>query len=186
LGACWVPLPRHAANIDEIMEVRWSDYYGAALFGDADQIACLRRKGSRLEIVATAESSHHGVNLLLPGHVLHYKGAFCFLDRFKLPNGTTAGLWHLVGFKLRLVSDTIAPMSREDAILYRVRAGSERKTRRWAASPCKLVQRVETRQSMQTRHGRLAAVFEADEARAYDHQHRIFRLNTTTTKVRAQ
>ncbi len=27
---------------------------------------------------------------------------------------------------------------------------------------------------------------EADEARAHDHQQRIFRLNTTTTKVRAQ
>ena len=160
MGTCWVRLPRHAANIDEIMEVRWSDYYGAALFGDEDEIACLRRKGSRLEIVATAESSHHGVNLLLPGHVLHYKGAFCFLDRFELPNGTTVGLWHLVGFKLRLVSDTIAPVPREDAILYRVRAGSERKTRRWAASTSKLAQRVEIRQSMQTRHGRLAAVFE--------------------------
>jgi len=129
LGACWVPLPRHAANIDEIMEVRWSDYYGAALFGDADQIVCLPRNGCRLEIVATAESSHHAVNLLLPGHELHHRRAFCFLDRFELPNGTTVGLWHLVGFKLRLVSDTTARVPREDAILYRVRAGWERKTR---------------------------------------------------------
>jgi hypothetical protein len=152
LGACWVPLPRHAANIDEIMEVRWSDYYGAALFGDADEIACLRRKGSRLEIVATAESPHHGVNLLLPGHVLHYKGAFCFLDRFELPNGTTSGLWHLVGFKLRLVSDTIAPVPRDDAILYRCEPGRNARRGAWAASTSKLAQRVEIGQSMQTRH----------------------------------
>ncbi len=112
LGACWVPLPRHAANIDEIMEVRWSDYYGAALFGDEDEIACLPRNGCRLEIVVTVESSHHDVNLLVPGHVLHYQRAFCFPDRFELPNGTRVGLWHLVGFKLRLVSDTIAPVPR--------------------------------------------------------------------------
>ncbi len=108
MGTSWVPLPRHAAKIDEIVEVLWSDYYGAALFGDEEGIACLPYKGCRLEIVATGESSHHDVNLLLPGQVLRYKGSFCFLDRFELPSGTTIGLWHLVGFKLRLVSNTIA------------------------------------------------------------------------------
>ncbi len=41
MGTCWVPLPRHAAKIDEIMKVLWSDYYGAALFGDHEEIACL-------------------------------------------------------------------------------------------------------------------------------------------------
>ena len=119
MGTCWVPLPRHAAKIDEIIKVLRSDYYGPALFGDEEEIACLPHKGCRLEIVATAESSHHYVNLLLPGEVLHYKGSFCFLDRLALPSGTTIGLWHLVGFKLRLVSDTIAPVPSEDAILDR-------------------------------------------------------------------
>lgn len=34
MRARWIPLPSHAAKIDEILEVLWSDYYGAALFGD--------------------------------------------------------------------------------------------------------------------------------------------------------
>ncbi len=124
MGTCSVSLPRHAAKIDEIMKVLWSDYYGVALFGDEEEIACLPHKGCRLEIVATAWSSHHDVNLLLPGQVLRYKGSFCFLDRFELPSGTTIGLWHLVGFKLRLVSDTIASVPSEDAMLDRARAVS--------------------------------------------------------------
>ena len=122
----WVPLPRHLANVDEIMDVLWSDYYGAALLGEAGEVADLPHKGCRLEVVATAESSHRrGVNLVLPGEIIHYKGSFCFLDRFELPSGTTVGLWHLVGFKLRLAPDTIAPVPSEDAILDRALARPE-------------------------------------------------------------
>ena len=62
MGTCWVPVPRHPATIDEIMAVLWSDYDGAALFGDEKEIACLPHKGCRLEVVATAERSHHEVN----------------------------------------------------------------------------------------------------------------------------
>lgn len=115
MGTRWVPLPRHTAQLDEIMAVLWSDYYGAALLGDRSEIACLPHKGCRLEVVATVESSHHEVNLVLPGQVISYKGSFCFLDRFELPSGTTVRLWHLVGFKLRLVSDPITAVPSEDA-----------------------------------------------------------------------
>jgi hypothetical protein len=52
------------------MVVLWSDYYGAALFGEEDGLACLPCQGCRLEIVATAESSHHEVNRILPGQVI--------------------------------------------------------------------------------------------------------------------
>jgi hypothetical protein len=97
------------------MEVLWSDYYGAALLGDEGEIACLPHKGCRLEVVATAEGSHQEVNLVLPGQVIRYKGSFCFLDRFELPSGTTVGLWHLVGFKFRLLPDAITPVPSENA-----------------------------------------------------------------------
>jgi hypothetical protein len=103
--------------VDEIMVVLWSDYYGAALFGEEDELACLPCQGCRLEIVATAESSHHEVNRILPGQVIRYKGTVCFLDRFELPSNTTVGLWHLVGFKLRLLPDTVTPVPSEDVIL---------------------------------------------------------------------
>ncbi len=74
MGTCWtwIPLVRHAAGVDEIMKVLWSDYYGAALFGDEEELVCLPHKGCRLEIVATAESSHREVNLILPGQVIRY------------------------------------------------------------------------------------------------------------------
>jgi len=97
------------------MGVLWSDYYGAALVGAEGEIACLPHKGCRLEVVATAESSHREVNLILPGQVIRYKGSLCFLDRFELPSGTTVGLWHLVGFKVRLVSGAITSVPSEDA-----------------------------------------------------------------------
>ena len=106
MGTRWVPLRRHAAKIDEILQVLWSDFYGTALFGDCGEIASLPHKGCRLEVIRAVESAQRQVNLLLPGQVLCYKGSFCFLDRFKLPSEITVGLWHLVGFKLRLVSDT--------------------------------------------------------------------------------
>src|SRR5712692_19610 len=79
----------------------------------------LPHKRCRLEIVASAESRHREANLVLPGQVLRYAGSLCFLDRFELPSGTRVGLWHLVGFKLRLVSDTTGPVPSEDAILSR-------------------------------------------------------------------
>jgi len=111
----WIPLPEHTAQFDEIMGVLWSDYYGAALVGDQGEIARLPHKGCRLEVVATAESSHQEVNLVLPGQVIRYKSSFCCLDRFELPSGTTVGLWHLVGFTLRLVSDALTPVPSENA-----------------------------------------------------------------------
>ncbi len=121
----WVPLPCHTAKIAEIMEVLWSDYYGAALFGDDDEIASLPHKRCRVEVVKTAESPHREVNLVLPGQVLRHAGRFCFLDRFALPSGTTVGLWHLIGFKLRLLPDVIAPVPSEDAILDWARTRSD-------------------------------------------------------------
>ena len=121
----WVPLPRHTVSVDEILDVLWSDYYGAVLFGEAGEIADLPHKGCRLEVVATAESSGREVNLILPGEIVHYKGSFCFLARFELPSGTTIGLWHLVGFKLRLVPDTSEPVPSEDATLDRALARPE-------------------------------------------------------------
>jgi hypothetical protein len=39
------------------MEVLWSDYHGAALFGDRGEIACNPHGGCRLEIAATAETA---------------------------------------------------------------------------------------------------------------------------------
>ncbi len=62
-------IPRHAAQVGEIMKVLWSDYDGAAVFGDRQEIACIPHKGCWLEIVGTVERSHRAVNLLLPGHV---------------------------------------------------------------------------------------------------------------------
>ncbi len=31
MGVDRVPLPRHTAKVGEILAVRWSDYYGAAM-----------------------------------------------------------------------------------------------------------------------------------------------------------
>jgi hypothetical protein len=124
----WVPLPRHTAKAGEIVQVLWSDYYGATMFGDEEEIVCLPHKGCRLEIIAAVATSHYEVNLLLPGQVVRYKGSFWFLDRFELPSGTGVGLWHLVGFKLRLVPDAIGPVPSEDEILNRVRGRPERVT----------------------------------------------------------
>ncbi len=120
----WVPLPCHTAGVDEIIYVLWSDYYGAALVARGE-IARLPYKGCRLEVVGTAESSHRDVNLILPGEIIRYKGSSCFLDRFELPMGTTVGLWHLVGFKLRLAPDRPAPVPSEDALLDRARGKPE-------------------------------------------------------------
>jgi len=75
-------IPRHTAKVDEIMEVRWSDYH-----------------------------------LLLPGQVLRYKRSLFILDRLELPCGTKVGLWHFVGFKLRLSPKVTLPPPAEDVIV---------------------------------------------------------------------
>ncbi len=46
-------IPRHPARVGEIMRVRWSDYYGAILFGDRHEIACIPHGGCSLEILGT-------------------------------------------------------------------------------------------------------------------------------------
>jgi hypothetical protein len=121
----WIPLQHHVAVVDEILHVLWSDHYGAGLFGDDGDVASLPHRRCRLEVVATAGTSHEQVNLLLPGQTIVYMGRAWFLDRFQLPGGTTVGLWHLVGFKLRLASDTMPWVPSEDVILDRVRGGPE-------------------------------------------------------------
>jgi hypothetical protein len=110
-------IPRHQAKVDEIMEVLWSDYHGAAIFGDGREIACLPHKGCRLEIVATAKTAHRGVNLLLPGQVLRYRRSLFILDRLELPSGTKVGLWHFVGFKLRLSPNMTLQPPTEDIVV---------------------------------------------------------------------
>jgi hypothetical protein len=107
----------------EIMQVLWSDYYGAVIFGDRREIACIPHKGCRLEIVATAEATHPLVNLLLPGHVIRYKRSFFFRDRFELPSGVTVGLDALVGIKLQLVPSAAPAPRAEELILERARHG---------------------------------------------------------------
>jgi hypothetical protein len=95
---------RHTAQVGEIMVVLWSDYYGAAIFGDGQEIACIPHNGCWLEIVGTAETSHRKVNRLLPGQVIRSSRSFLLGDRFELPGGPRVGLGHLVGF--RLLSNT--------------------------------------------------------------------------------
>jgi hypothetical protein len=119
MGTCCTRsvISRHTAGVDEILEVLWSDYHGAAIFGDAGQIARIPHKGCRLEIVATAMTEHHGVSLLLPGHVLRHKRSLFILDRLELPGGTKVGLWHFVGFKLRLLPNRTLPKPMADNIV---------------------------------------------------------------------
>ncbi len=122
MGAyCQVPLPRHAATQGETLEVMWSDYYGAALFGDRMEIACIPHKGCRLEIVATALTEQRDLSLLLPGQVLHYKRAFYFLDQLVLPNGRKANLGRFVGFKLRLAPAVAPLLPTEELVVRRAR-----------------------------------------------------------------
>jgi hypothetical protein len=119
MGTCCTRsvISRHTAGVDEILEVLWSDYHGAAIFGDAGQIARIPHKGCRLEIVATAMTAHHGVSLLLPGQVLRHKRSLFILDRLELPGGTKVGLWHFVGFKLRLLPNRTLPKPMADNIV---------------------------------------------------------------------
>ena len=103
MGAyCRVPLPRHNAQEDETLQVRWSDYYRPALFGDRGEIACIPHRGCRLELVAVAETAHREVDLLLPGQILRYRRSFLLPDRLTLPNGRKIWLGHFVGFSLRV------------------------------------------------------------------------------------
>src|SRR2546429_4240727 len=66
-------VPSHRASVGEILEVHWFDYYGAVIFGDRNEIACIPHEGCRLEITATAPSPHRKAELLLPGqcHPIH-------------------------------------------------------------------------------------------------------------------
>jgi len=113
-------IPHHAARIGEILEVWWSDYYGAALFGDGEEIACIPHAGCRLEIVATAPTAHRGVNLLLPGHIVQFRYSWFLPDRLTLPSGTKAWLGHFVGFKLQLAPDMMASPPREEDLIRRL------------------------------------------------------------------
>ncbi len=120
-------MPRHAAQVGEIMDVRWLDYDGPVLFGDKREIACIPHKGCCLEIAAAATTSHREVNLLLPGHVLRYTRSFFFGDRFELPSGTKVGLEDLVGFKLQLAPrPTFPPPVEEVIVRRRMRRESDR------------------------------------------------------------
>jgi hypothetical protein len=106
-------VPSHRASVGEILEVRWVDYYGAVIFGDKNEIACIPHEGCRLEITATAPSPHRKAELLLPGQVMRYMHSFFLGDRFVLPNGRKVKLQHLVGFKLQLASRPV-PLPLED------------------------------------------------------------------------
>ena len=110
-------MPSHTASVGEIMQVLWSDYYGAVIFGDRREIACIPHKGCRLEIVPTAKTTDPLVNLLLPGHLIRYKRAFFFRDQFELPSNATVGLDELVGFKLQLAPSAAPMRPAEELIL---------------------------------------------------------------------
>src|SRR6266851_5294177 len=107
----------HPAHVGEIMQVLWSDYYGAAIFGDGQEVACIPHTGCWFEIVGTAETSHRKVNLLLPGHVLRYTRSLLLGDRFELPGGSRVGLRHLVGCRLQLVHTPMSPMAVEENVV---------------------------------------------------------------------
>ena len=113
-------LPHHSATVGEILQVLWSDYYGAVLFGDGQEIACIPHSGCRLEIVATAETAHPGVNLLLPGHVLRYRYSVFLPDRLTLPSGAKVWLGHFVGFKLQLAPNVMSRPPREEDLVARL------------------------------------------------------------------
>ncbi len=112
-------IPRHTAQVGEVMEVLWSDYYGAAMFGDGQEIACIPHTGCWLEITGTAETSHRKVTRLLPGQVIRYTHSFLLGDRFELSGGTRVGLRHLVGFKLQLIPYPKHPIPTEDDLVER-------------------------------------------------------------------
>ncbi len=57
----------------------------------------------------------------MPGQVIRYERSFFLRDRFELPGGTTVGLWHFVGFKLRLAPSVTLPPPTEDIIVEQAR-----------------------------------------------------------------
>ena len=115
---------RHAAKMGEIMEVRRIDRYQyVAVFGDNDELACIPHRGCRLEIVATPETAHGDLNLLLPGQVIRYTRSFFFGDRLELPSGKKVGFDQLVGFKLQLAPRMTAAPPDEETIAKGVPAG---------------------------------------------------------------
>jgi len=116
--------------VGEIMKVVWSDYDGAVILGDRQEIACIPHTGCRLEVVATPSVSHRKVNLLLPGQVIRYKRSFFLGDRFELPGGTQVSLRHLVGFKLQL-APSLAPPPVEDVVVRRPRLSEIELSRRY-------------------------------------------------------
>ena len=109
-------VPSHRASVGEILEVRRVDHYGAVIFGDRNEIACIPHEGCRLEITATGPSPHRKAELLLPGQVIQYMQSFFLGDRFMLPNGRKVKLQHLVGFKLQLVSRPVT-LPLEDVVI---------------------------------------------------------------------
>jgi hypothetical protein len=110
---------RHAAKPGEIMEVTRLASCDVVVFGDNREIACIPHRGCRLEVVASGETSHPHVNLLLPGHVLRYRRSFFFGDRLELPSGIKVGFDQLVGFKLQLASSLADALPDENAIVAR-------------------------------------------------------------------
>ena len=112
-------IPRHTAQVGEVVKVVWSDYYGAAMFGDGQEIACIPHTGCWLEIMGTAETLHRKVTRLLPGQVVHYTHSFLLGDRFELPGGTRVGLRHLVGLKLQLIPYLMYPIPTEGDLVER-------------------------------------------------------------------
>ena len=111
-------VPSHRASVGEILEVRKVDHYGAVIFGDRNEIACVPHEGCRLEITAIGQSPHRKAELLLPGQVIRYMQSFFLGDRFVLPNGRKVKLQHLVGFELQLASRPVAPPL-EDVVMRR-------------------------------------------------------------------
>jgi len=108
------------------MEVSWFDLAGPTLIGDKKEIACIPHKGCRLEIAATATTSHCDVNLLVPGAVIRYRRSFLFGDRFELPSGAKVGLEDLLGFKLQLAPSTTPPPKEEVLVKRLMRCESDR------------------------------------------------------------
>jgi len=122
-----VRLPRHAAQVGEILEVIWVDVAGPILIGERKEIACIPHTGCRLEIAATAATAHRDVNLLVPGAVIRYKRSFLFGDRFELPSGAKVGVEALLGFKLQLAPSTTPPPPKEEVLVRRlIRRESDR------------------------------------------------------------
>ncbi len=110
-------IPHHTAQVGEVMEVLWSDYYGAAIFGDGREIACIPHTECWFEITETPETEHRKVTRLLPGHVIRY--TYTFGDRFELRGGTRVRLQHLVGFKLQRIPSPMRPIPTEDDLVER-------------------------------------------------------------------